>query len=59
LFEVRGLYAKAVADRESLDARTARAEAEKAAAENNWQRAKAQVGWCCFPFWLFGHLNTQ
>eukprot|EP00775_Hariotina_reticulata_P013679 gene13679-13801_t len=43
LFEVRGLYAKAVADRESLDSRTARAEAEKAAAENNWQRAKAQA----------------
>lgn len=44
LYEVRGLYAKAIADRESLEARAARAEAEKAAAETNWQRAKAQVG---------------
>jgi hypothetical protein len=43
LYEVRGLYAKAISDRESLEARAARAEAEKAAAETNWQRAKAQV----------------
>lgn len=46
LYEVRGLYAKAIADRESLEAMAARAEAEKAAAEENWQRARAQVGVC-------------
>jgi hypothetical protein len=44
LYEVRGLYAKAISDRESLEARAARAEAEKVAADTNWQRAKAQVG---------------
>lgn len=44
LYEVRGLYAKAISDRESLQARAARAEAEMAATETNWQRAKAQVG---------------
>ncbi|WIA09082.1 hypothetical protein OEZ85_008495 [Tetradesmus obliquus] len=43
LYEVRGLYAKAISDRESLEARAARAEAEKAAADTNWQRAKAQA----------------
>lgn len=43
LYEVRGLYSKAIADREALDARATRAEAEKAAADTNWQRAKAQV----------------
>ncbi|KAF6266602.1 hypothetical protein COO60DRAFT_5455 [Scenedesmus sp. NREL 46B-D3] len=43
LYEVRGLYAKAISDRESLQARAARAEAEMAATETNWQRAKAQA----------------
>jgi hypothetical protein len=37
------MYAKAVALREALEARTTRAEAEKAAAESSLLQAKAQV----------------
>jgi hypothetical protein len=43
LFDVRTLYAQAIAVREALEARTAQAEAEKAAADSTWQSAKAQV----------------
>lgn len=47
LYEVRGLYAKAIADRESLEARATQAEAEKAAADTNWQRTRAEVSGGC------------
>jgi hypothetical protein len=47
LYDVRICYAKAVATREALEAATARAEAQKAAAEASWQAAKAQVGGVC------------
>jgi septal ring factor EnvC (AmiA/AmiB activator) len=43
LFEARALYASVVADREAMEARTARAEAERAAADNHYTRAKEQV----------------
>jgi hypothetical protein len=43
LYEARTMYAKAVALREALEARTTRAEAEKAAAEASLLQAKAQV----------------
>lgn len=45
LYDARTMYAKAVAVREALEARTSRAEAEKAAAETSMQQARAQV--CC------------
>lgn len=47
LYDVRTMYAKAVAVREALEARTTRAEAEKAAAETSWQAAKVQVCRMC------------
>lgn len=37
------MYAKAVAVREALEARTTRAEAERAAAESSLQQARTQV----------------
>lgn len=39
------MYAKAVAVREALEARTSRAEAKRAAAETSLQQARTQVGW--------------
>ena len=55
LFEARALYASVVADRESMEARTARAEAERSAADNHYARAKEQVrqssGHKHFPVW--------
>lgn len=43
LYDARTMYAEAVAVREQLEARTARAEAEKEAADNSWQQAQTQV----------------
>jgi hypothetical protein len=43
LYDARTMYAKAVAVREALEARTTRAEAEKAAAETSMQQARTQV----------------
>lgn len=50
LYEARTLYAKAIAVRDALEARTTRAEAEKAAAEGSLQQARTQVcGGCRVP----------
>lgn len=43
LYDARTMYAKAVAVREALEARTTRAEAERAAAETSLQQARTQV----------------
>lgn len=47
LYDARTMYAKAVAVREALEARTTRAEAEQAAAEGSLQQARSQVRETC------------
>jgi len=47
LYDARTMYAKAVAVCEALEARTTRAEAERAAAEGSLQQARSQVRQTC------------